>query len=211
MISKLSILIILLFFSIRSQCQFFEGKITYETIYKSKIHSLPDQFFNSLGSTHELFIKGGNYKYLYDSSLIEWQLYIYDKNRIYNKMINSPTIYWESGKDNDDKIIKSEINSKVTEIMGLVCDELKLTCRNGIYRYYFNTAYKINSKEYENHQAGLLAKVYSLINSLPLKIISENEYLYTESIAIEVKEMILNDSIFTIPKGSTVKKKKNPF
>lgn len=99
--------------------QNFEGKITYQNSYTSKLPNVQDQQFNSMmGTTQEYIIKGGDYKSSSNGTLVQWQLYINKDNKLYNKMSNSETIFWNDGITNPDSIISVEINKDVTEILG---------------------------------------------------------------------------------------------
>ena len=92
-----------------------------------------------MGTTQEYLIKDGNYKSSANGTFFQWQLYINKDNKLYNKMSNSPTIFWNDGSVNPDEVIKAEINQGVIEILGYQCDELILTCKSGIQKYYFSS------------------------------------------------------------------------
>ena len=120
--------------------QNFEGKITYKNEYKSKIPNVPnEQFASMMGTTWEYYIKEGNFKTTTDGTFFQWQLYINKDNKLYNKMSNSAAVLWNDGSVNPDEVIKSELNKGVITILGYQCDELILTCKSGVQKYYFNS------------------------------------------------------------------------
>lgn len=52
--------------------QTFEGKIIYANTYKSKSPKLKDEQLNSMmGTTQEYYIKGGNYKSVFNGAFVK--------------------------------------------------------------------------------------------------------------------------------------------
>lgn len=199
-----------LFISICSFGQSFEGKIIYKNSYKSKIPGATDQQFTSaMGSTQEYFIKGGNYKSVGNGAIFQWQLYLNKDNKLYNKMSNSDTLLWNDGSENKDEIIKTEINKGVTEILGYKCDELILTCKSGVQKYYFNSKFSVDTKLFINHKFGNWYDYLSKTNALPLKTVVDTEQFTLESVATEIKEMKLDPTFFDLP--ANVKTIKSPY
>ncbi|MDD1549489.1 hypothetical protein FO611_08815 [Riemerella anatipestifer] len=187
--------------------QTFEGKIVYKNTYRSKIPNVTDeQFTTMMGSVQEYFIKNGNYKSVANGSFFQWQLYVNKENKLYSKMANSEILLWNDGAANSDKVLKAEVNKGVAEVLGYKCDELVLTCKSGIQKYYFNTKFSVNTKLYENHKFGNWYDFLSKSNSLPLKSIIDNGQFTLESVAIEVKEMKVDNTIFDLPANTKTMK-----
>src|SRR6187399_2730964 len=131
--------VLFLFISITSFAQHFEGEIVYTNSYQTKNPQLTDAQWNSmLGTTQNYIIKGGDYKSLTNGSLMQWQLYNRTDNKLYSKLSNSEAALWNDGSVQGDEILKAEVNKKVTEILGYTCDELILTCKSGVQKYYYN-------------------------------------------------------------------------
>lgn len=208
MIAKLTKLIALLAITLSHTFgQGFEGKITYKNSYKSKMANIPDQQFNSMmGTIQEYLIKGGDYKSLTNGTLLQWQLYINKDNKLYNKMSNSNALLWNDGASNTDEVLKAEINKNVVKVLGHNCDELILTCKSGIQKYYFSTKFGIDSKLYEKHKFGNWSEVISRTNSIPLKIILDNPQFTLECNAVEIQEMKLDSKLFELPLDSKLEK-----
>lgn len=190
--------------------QNFEGKITYQNSFKSKLPSVKDDQFNSMmGNKQEYYIKGGNYRSVTNGTFSQWQLYVNKDNKLYSKMTSSETILWNDGCVNTDSIIKIELNKGVTEIIGYKCDELILTCKSGIQKYYFNSRLGVDTKLFADHKYGNWYAYLKQANSLPLKMIIDNTQFTMECVATEVKPMKLDDKDFNLPEN--VKTAKSPF
>jgi hypothetical protein len=190
--------------------QSFEGKVIYANTYKSKNPKMTDQqWISMMGSTQEYLIKGGDYKSIENGTLLQWQLYINKDNKLYNKMSNSETILWNDGSVNTDSVIKVQLNKGVSEILGYKCDELILTCKSGTQKYYFNSKLGVDTKLYINHKYGNWYDYLKKANSLPLKMIIDNQQFTMESIATEVKPMKLDTKTFELPSG--IKTEKSPY
>ncbi len=193
-----------------SYAQTFEGKIIYTNQYKSKIANLTDQQFSAMmGNTQEYFIKGGNYKSVANGTFLQWLLYINKDNKLYTKIVASASILWNDGAVNTDEVIKTEINKGVIEILGHTCDELIMTCKSGIQKYYFSNKLKVDPKIYENHKYGNWSEFISKSGALPLKMIIDNPQFSMESIAKEITPIKLDDTIFQLP--ADAKLAKSPY
>lgn len=201
------VLVLLIIIVTHSFAQDFEGKVTYKNTYKSKIANMTDeQFASMMGTSQEYLFKEGNYKSSTNGTFLQWQLYINKDNKLYNKMSNSSTILWNDGAVNSDEIINSVINKNVIVILGHQCDELVLTCKSGIQKYYFNSKLKVDPKLFENHKFGNWNEVISKSNSIPLKITIDNQQFSIESLATEIQPMKLESSLFELPADSKVEK-----
>ena len=128
---------------------------------------------------------------------------------IYTKMSNVQSIVWNDGAVNPDEVLKSEINKDAAEILGHKCDELILTCKTGIQKFYFSSKLKVDPALYANHKFGNWNEIIAKSNSLPLKIIIDNHQFALESIAKEIKPMVVDANLFTLPAGS--KFEKSPY
>ena len=190
--------------------QTFEGKLFYAITYKSKNPKMTDQQWTSMmGSTQEYLIKNGDYKSIANGTLVQWQLYINTENKLYNKMSNSETAFWNDASVERDEILKAEINKGVTEVLGYKCDEVILTCKSGVQKYYFNSKLSVDAKLFANHKFGNWYEYLSKSNSLPLKSVIETAQFTLESVATEVKPMKLDTKTFELPAG--IKTEKSPY
>ncbi|MEP7107785.1 MAG: hypothetical protein ABI760_07380 [Ferruginibacter sp.] len=190
--------------------QTFEGKITYTNSFKSKTPNMKSEQFNKMmGTTLEYYIRNGDYKSVANGSLLQWQLYVNSENKLYTKMANSDTLIWNDGAVNADEVLKSELNKGAAEVLGYKCDELILTCKSGIQKYYFNSKLSVDAAVFIKHKYGNWYFFISKTNSLPLKIVIENEQFLLESTATTVTAVKLEKAFFDLPPNS--KTIKSPY
>ncbi len=193
--------------SLTATAQNFQGKIVYQNTYKSKIPNVPDaQFTAMMGQQQEYLIKGSNYKSTMNGTMMQWQIYRGDDNKLYIKTANSPVIYWKDGSENPDEVKKAEINKGVVTIAGYLCDELVLTCKSGVQKYYFNPKIKVDPSQFANHKFGNWSEVVSRTKALPLKIVVDTPQVTIESEATEVSEARIDDKEFALPPDSQLQK-----
>ena len=189
---KNAIIICLMLWSMAGVAQNFEGEIVYTNTYKSKSMMMSDEKLTSvMGSKQNYFMKGAEYKSVMNGKMIEWQLYISKDNKLYNKTGISSTVYWNDASVNDDAVSKVELHKEVTTIMGYLCDEVVLTCKSGVQKYYFNSKLGIDSKLFVNHKFGNWYAYLQKANAVPLKIIVDTEKFTMESVATEIKPAAL--------------------
>jgi hypothetical protein len=187
--------------------QSFEGKITYQNTFKSKIPNVTDEQFSAMmGEKQEYILKGGNYKSIMNGTMMQWQLYLQKDNKLYSKMAGSDIIFYNDGAVNKDEVIKAEINKGVADILGYKCDELVLTCKSGIQKFYYNSAIKVDGALFKDHKFGNWSEVLSRINAMPLKISMDSPQFSLESVALDVKKEKVDDAIFALPAGAIVQK-----
>jgi hypothetical protein len=190
--------------------QVFEGEIIYQNIYKSKNAQLKDEQLGiMMGTTQNYYFKGDNYKSVLNGQVLQWQLYLSQDKKLYSKMSNSETVFWNDVNIQGDEILSAVINKNVTTILGYKCDELILTCKSGIQKYYYNSKLNIEANKFVNHKLGNWYDFVSRSNALPLKTIIENAQFTLISIAVEIKPMKLEAYFFKLP--INVKTEKSPY
>ena len=203
-------LLLLVFITTASFAQSFEGEIMYKNSYTSKMPAVSDEQFTAMmGSTQEYFIKEGDYKSVANGSMFQWQLYVNKDNKLYTKMSNTETLIWNDGAVNPDSVLKAVIKKEVTEILGYMCDELVLTCKSGVQKYYYSSKLSVDAKLFANHKFGNWSEFLAQTNALPLKSIIETAQFVLESIAIEIKPMKLDKPFFELP--ANAKTMKSPY
>jgi hypothetical protein len=196
--------------TIASFAQSFEGKISYVNTYKSKMTNVTDeQFTKMMGSQQVYCIKEGDYKSFTNGQYLQWQLYVNQDNKLYSKVANSESLLWNDGAANADEVLKSELNKSVTTIAGYLCDELVLTCKSGIQKYYFSSQLGVNPALFINHKFGNWYELLSRSKSLPLKMVVDNSQMTFESTATEVVAMQLDKTFFMLPPDA--KTMKSPY
>ncbi len=187
--------------------QYFEGKVTYQNTYKSKSAAIKDEQLNTMmGTRQDYYIKGGDYKSETNGSFLLWQLYINKDNKLYSKLANSQAVLWNDGAANPDTVLSSELHKASTKILGYVCDELVLTCKSGVQKYYFNAGLPVDAGLYARHQFGNYYAYLQKAHAVPLKMIVDNAQFVMESTATEVKPMKLSPGLFMLPEGTQTAK-----
>jgi hypothetical protein len=190
--------------------QDFEGKIVYRNTYKSKSPAQSDEQLNSMmGTEQNWYLKGGNYKSELNGSVINWQVYLNRDNKVYSKFAGSDMLFWNDGAVNPDEVISTEIRRGAADILGYRCDELVLTCKSGVQKYYFSSKLPVDSKLFKNHQFGNWHAYLAKANAVPLKIVIDSPQFTLESVATAVQPMKLNQALFGLP--ADVQTMKSPY
>ena len=201
---------LLIFSSIVSLGQTFEGKVTYQNSYKSKIPNVTDDLLKGMmGTSQEFNFKGGNYRSVSNGTFLQWQLYLQKDNKLYTKFSNSSSILWNDAAVNPDSVLKTELNKEVVDILGYKCDELIFTCKSGVQKYYFNSKLQIDPKLFENHKFGNWYHYLLQSKAVPLKMIIDNAQFSVVSMATSIQPGKIDDQIFGLP--ADAKLEKSPF
>jgi len=204
---KFLLAIPLLFVYFFSSAQPFEGQITYQNSYKSKVPGVSNKDYADMyGKSYVYSIKEGDYKIVTSNGMINWQLYINKDNKIYNKIANAEAIVWIDGRQNFDSIISTEIKKNATEVLGYACDELTIICKNSIEKYYFSSYLPVDISKFTQHLYGHWYDYLKVSATIPLKTITENDQFVTTSTVTNVKEMKLSESLFQLPRNAKIEK-----
>jgi hypothetical protein len=187
--------------------QNFEGRVTYQNTYKSKIPNVTDALFTDMmGNSLEWSFKDGNYRTVSNGTFLQWQLYLQLDNKLYTKFSNSPSVLWNDGAVNPDSVLKSELNKGVVDILGYKCDELIFTCQSGVQKYYFSSKLKIDPKPFEKHKFGNWYQYLLQSKAVPLKMEIDNAQFSLVSMATEVQPEKINNQIFALPPDAKLEK-----
>jgi hypothetical protein len=185
--------------------QSFEGKITYSSIYKSKSPQLKDaQLATMMGTTQDYYIKGADYKSVFNGSYIKMQLYNSKENRSYTLTAKSDSLYCEDYSKNKDVATKFEVQKRNETVMGVLCDVLIVYTPKSKTSYYYSTKYGVNPALFNKHAYGNWYFVISKTKALPLKTISENEQFTSISTAVNISPMKLETKVFELPRNSKI-------
>lgn len=189
--------------------QSFEGKVIYKNEHKSKLPQYSDaQLDHILGDKQEYYIKGNNYKSIFNGNYIRSHLYVGKENKAYTHYAQSDTLYIEDCGKNRDSIISFEILKNQDTIMGIACDMLVIKKASGfIKKVFFNSNYyKINPELFKLHTYGNWYFTLSKIQAVSLKSIVETAEYTLIVTAQEIIPMKLDETLFTLPQNQPVKK-----
>jgi hypothetical protein len=197
---KLNILIFIeLLFVLNTEAQIFEGKITYINNYQSKLANLKSEQLNAMmGTKQEYFIKGNNYKSVFNGAFTKMQLYKASENKSYTLTGKNDTLYFEDYSINKDEAIKYELKKNQETVIGVLCDVLIIQASKSKTYFYFNSKYNIQPELFKQHNYGNWFYIISKTKALPLKTVYETDQFILTSVATEIKEVKLEDSFFEV-------------
>src|SRR6478736_2624995 len=116
--NRIILIVLLITTAFVAHAQYFEGQITYQNKFKSKLPNVSDDQFNAMmGSVQEYYVKGGDYKTTANGSFFQWQIYLNKDNKLYNKFANSETLLWIDGASNNDEVVMVDYNKDVITIL----------------------------------------------------------------------------------------------
>ncbi|MBE7177251.1 MAG: hypothetical protein INR69_12645 [Mucilaginibacter polytrichastri] len=190
--------------------QSFEGEIIYTARYKSKNPQMTDaQLTAAMGAKQDYLVKGGSYKSIMNGSLMQWQIYDTKENKLYTKMAHADVAYWNDAGVQNDEILSVKINKNAAEILGYSCDEIIMTCKSGVQKYYFNAKIAADPKMFGNHKFGNWSELISRTKALPLKMSIETAGFDFENVATEIIPKKIDSKEFALPAG--IKTEKSPY
>jgi len=193
------LILILLATTLTSSAQIFEGKMTYSNTYQSKLPNLKSEQLNSMmGTKQEYYIKGNNYKSLFNGLFTKMQIYQGEENRSYTLTAKSDTLYWEDYSKNKDVVVNFETQKNKDTIMNISCDVLIVSTDKSKTYYYYSSKYGINPEMFIKHNYGNWYYIVSKTKALPLKTVHETAQFILTSTAIEIKPMELDKQFFDI-------------
>lgn len=196
--TPLSLLVCVFVFSF-SSAQSFEGKITYENNYQSKLSNVNSEQLNSMMGTKQVYvIKENNYKSAFNGVFTKLQIYRGEENKSYTLTAKSDTLYWEDYSENKDVAVSFEIKQKQDTVLGILCDVLIVISPKSKTSFYFNSKYRVNSELFKQHNYGNWYYCISKTKALPLKTVFETDQFILTSTATEITPMKLAENVFEI-------------
>jgi len=204
---KLKITLVLILITGFSFCQEkeFEGVIDYKLVVKNP---MPELMSDSLWtarvgkttSNHKYYYKGSNYKNVIDKK--ELQIYKPKSNEIYNYTIEKDTVFTNilNASKSIDSLKSIDRSDKKELILGYECQKIIFKSKLAETTYYYSNELNIPAKNYINHHYGNWYEYLKETNSLPLKIIVRNKFLYMEMTAIDLELKELSIDEFELPK-----------
>ena len=183
--------------------QYFEGEVTYQLTYKSKMKDVSDErMTNAMGDKSEYYVRGGDYKNVGNGTIFQWQLYRHDDNRLYNKMTKTNANLWTDGFSNPDTVYHSAMVFGAATVLGYSCDELILYCRTGTQQYFFSSRFGVDARLFTRHRFGNYYDYISKANAIPLMYILDTKQFTITGKAVLVKPGPLDPEMFALPAGA---------
>jgi len=190
---------VLTLISIGGYAQPFEGRISYSNKVESKLPGISDpELWKMMGSEKVFYIKGGRYKNVSNGTMLQWEIYDPVHNKLYVKNSNAKAPYWKDAGVNRDAILGIRIARKAAVILGYPCDELILRCKSGTEKYYYSSKFPANAGVFKMHHYAHWSAYLAKAHALPLKVVIDNRQFRSESTAVAIAAMKLEDGIFEI-------------
>ena len=186
----------------------FEGIVEYRNSVLDENGEAQSTLEKKVGSKRMYYIKGGNYKSVSNGALFKYQIYLFDENKIYTKKIGTDKYDIVDAADNEFPVLDYSISFNQETILGFKCDLITILTENGVYKYYYSRAHKINPDNYIKHNNGNWRFYVSRTSALPLKMVFEintkrffvaYKTIY-ESVAVNIIERPLSLEEFEIKK-----------
>jgi hypothetical protein len=179
----------------------FVGVITYNESYKSKDPLISsDDFTKMMGSVRKLYIKGSNYRNVFDGNPGTVLLYRGDRQKIYRFEQNADTVFWMNAlSDTLSKIITYKIEDTNETIMHLTVQKLTIKSEMGLTTYFYSGKYGINPADFTRHNLNFWNFYTLKSRAVPLKIVIENDRIIMTSTAVKIESLDLDQIIFDIP------------
>lgn len=200
---------LLLFVLICTQvnAQLFEGEIVYQNSYVSKMPNMSSERFGTLmGTRQDYFIKGNNYKSVFNGSYIKLQLYRGDENKSYALLTKSDSLYWDDYGKNKDVAITYEIKKNADTVMGIICDVITIKSAKSKASYAYNSKIGVDPKLFVQHAEGNWYYLISKTKALPLKTVFDTEQFTLTSVATAIKPDKLKSELFDLPDKNKIAK-----
>ena len=140
---------------------------------------------------------------------MQWQLYSPGENKLYSKLSNNEAAIWNDVTVNPDSVFSSVVHLKAIEILGYTCDELVLTCKTGVQKYYYSSKFPVDPKLFQKHAFGNWYEFVKVAKAMPLKMIVDNPQFVLESTATAVEPLKMEAKFFVLPEG--MKTMKSPL
>ena len=138
---------------------------------------------------------------------MQWQLYVPEENRLYNKMHTTDVIYWNDGAENKDSILSLQTVRHADTVLGYPCDKLILTSRGGRQEFTFNTkAAPVEAALFARHKLAYWYEMIQQSHALPLKYTLDNPQFTITGTAVSITPQTLDDAMFSLPLDSKTEK-----
>jgi len=195
--------------------EYFEGIITFEDTYTSSNPDVNIAAVNTqYGTKSEFYFKNGNYKQIYNGSVLKSLLFNSKDNRSYVQSSVTDTLFYMDCSESNEIIVSSELSKDKETVLGRSCSVLSVIANDllgkpsRISTYYFDESMSINPEWYENVRFSSYDKLYAIMKSLPIKTIHETEHYTVTSVAVSVKKQAIDSSVFQLPHGVVTMKKR---
>lgn len=197
--------------------KYFEGVITYESIYESSSDQVDAKALaRELGTSTKFYFKEGNYfQTSDDAEEVSMNLRSVKDQRYYFGEKNNDTIrYVNFSTENETLVDQSLDDSIVYKIAGFDCKKFQLKAKriggsNIMTRdYYYTPQLAINPEWFANTNNTHEYIKFQNIKSLPLKIVIDYGVLKVTLTAIKIEHKKIETKIFELPPNAILVEEK---
>ncbi|MEM9983613.1 MAG: hypothetical protein AAF804_00830 [Bacteroidota bacterium] len=177
----------------------FEGKITYQLIFKDRTGLLSDESAQRMmGDQQHYTIKGDHYRAELNGMLNVTQIYL-GGDTLYTQMSAYNGIQWTDSRVNLNELVNFEIVRNADTILGKVCDALVYQTGKGEARYYYNSEIPADPSLFSKHEYGFWKFCVEQTQAIPLRHVLDYKDTYVETIATEITPMEVEKTEFDLP------------
>ena len=194
------ILSLLLFFNSLAAQPYFEGELIYRSEIFKKVggKTLPDST-QPVSYIKESF-KGGNWIQKPDQSIVEYMYFDTLTNKIYWKVRNTDTLFFEDGRyrraAEKYPTLKYYIVLNSDTLLGMVCNSLIIQTKGLKLTLVYCPTLQINPAWYSKTKIGFYDLIYNKTKSIYLKSIVETRQSISTTTATEIYYTNVEDSVF---------------
>jgi hypothetical protein len=188
--------------------EFFEGQVSYDITFTRKTDKYDSLLLRRIvGNYSDYYYKEGNELNITPGVLTPWGLYRVVDNKAYSIRAGEDTVYWDSWDGPGPKILSSVITPGKEVVLGILCDELKVTFENKTVICYFNRdTLRIDPSLHKTKTLTSDDFYAEQKKALSLKfIIDKPDYTMTYT-ATKINNNRLSDKLFEVPPGFPIVK-----
>ena len=177
--------------------QAFEGQISYSNSYQSDSRAMPNYKLTELfGSSHSYFVKNRDYKLVSNGTLLEWQIFSSENQKLTTKLRPIETSETSKIRDKDDVVKKVDVLRNAVKILDVNCDEFIVSCKRGTHKFYLDSKLNIQASMFIDGEFNRWFAFFSQKGIIPYKMVVDGEMGLFESTAIEITEKSIDENIF---------------
>lgn len=201
------ILLLQLAICVQAYAQNFEGIISYQTTYKSKVDGVTaKEMFGQETSRDTTYFKDGFYLNKSTTQFMSFQLWRgADTMQYFKNMASQDTIWFDRTDTHPSSFDSTHIVLNADTVAGYLCNQLIVYRGSQTYTYFYNPDFKLDPSHYRHFSNSSKFEIMKLTRSpyLRLKITSPSNSM--DMIAVKVNIESLPDTIFEVPDGILTK------
>ncbi|MGB0868904.1 MAG: hypothetical protein ACPGSD_04835 [Flavobacteriales bacterium] len=187
--------------------QNFEGIISYQTSYKSKIEGMSTvEIFGQKTAKDTTYFKDGYSLNISSTDFMHYQLWRSVDTAIYFFHASNPDTIWFDKTYSHPTIYDSmHVDLNVERIEGFSCNKLTVYLKDKCFEYYYHPNFVLDPKYYQNYWNSSTFEIVKIMKSPYLRLKMSTPNCIIELRAESIEQTQLSDSIFSIPEGVKTK------